>query len=294
VLKCFSKINNEVLGINARNLDLIYKFNPRKYFKTVDDKLLTKKLLNAKSVPTPSTLAVFQNHFQLKDVEKQIEGTKGFAIKPSRGSGGRGILIVFRDRSGKLITDRTNPKPINIQELKAHISHILCGLYSLEKVSDTAFLEQLLEPEETLGELSHGGIPDIRIIVYNGQPIMAMTRIPTRHSQGKANLHQGAFAFGIDVQTGQTTHALLGNRNITKHPDTGKPLPSIKIPAWKEILDLSQRAAECVDLGYLGVDLIIDKHQGPLVIELNARPGLNIQLANRTGLVKKIAWSEKS
>ncbi|HSN51358.1 MAG TPA: sugar-transfer associated ATP-grasp domain-containing protein, partial [Woeseiaceae bacterium] len=42
-------------------------------------------------------------------------------------------------------------------------------------------------------------------------------------------------------------------------------------------------------LGYLGVDMVIDADRGPLMLEMNARPGLNIQIANRTGLSTRIS-----
>jgi alpha-L-glutamate ligase-like protein len=297
MLKFLSKIvhlSDDVLGINTRNLDFIYRLNPRKYFPTVDDKLLAKGILNANGVPTPPTLAVFHNPSELNDIEQRIIGVGGFVIKPAQGFGGRGIVIVRRDCAGRFITEgETGEIIFDIEELKTHISYILSGLYSLERLTDRAFLEQLLEPEGILAKLSCGGVPDIRVMVCEGQPVMAMTRIPTRRSCGRSNLHQGAFAFGIDMETGQTTYAVWGNRNIAKHPDTGEPLPSVKIPMWKDILEISLRAAECVELGYLGVDIIIDKHLGPVVIELNARPGLNIQLANKRGLVKKLYGGEK-
>ena len=41
---------------------------------------------------------------------------------------------------------------------------------------------------------------------------------------------------------------------------------------------------EMTGLGYLGVDVVIDREQGPLILELNARPGLAIQIANQSGL----------
>jgi glutathione synthase/RimK-type ligase-like ATP-grasp enzyme len=43
-------------------------------------------------------------------------------------------------------------------------------------------------------------------------------------------------------------------------------------------------AADAFGLGFVGVDVVHDEHRGPLVLELNARPGLAIQLANRRGL----------
>jgi hypothetical protein len=39
-----------------------------------------------------------------------------------------------------------------------------------------------------------------------------------------------------------------------------------------------------VGLRYIGVDIVIDAEQGPIILEANARPGLSIQLANRRGL----------
>jgi len=41
-------------------------------------------------------------------------------------------------------------------------------------------------------------------------------------------------------------------------------------------------------LGYLGVDIILHPEKGPMVLELNAQPGLQIQLANMTGLKKRL------
>jgi len=292
VLKFFSTVihcSDDVLGINARNVDFVYRLNPRKYFPRVDDKLLTKEILGASSVPTPPTLTVFRSHSDLSNLEHRIAAPDGFAVKPAQGFGGLGIMIVRRDSSGKLVAlDKAGWASVDIECLKIHISYILSGLYSLEKLSDRAFLEQLLEPEETLGKLSYGGIPDIRVIVYQGQPVMAMARFPTRLSHGRANLHQGAFALGIDIRSGQTTYAVWRNRNIASHPETGEPLASVKIPEWKYILEMSVKAAKCVQLGYLGADIVIDRRLGPLVMELNARPGLTIQLANKKGLVKKL------
>ena len=297
MFKLFSRVmhlGDDVLGINARNLDFIYRLNRRKYFPTVDDKLIAKEILNAAGVPIPPTLTIFRSHWELKDIEVRIGALDGFAAKPAQGFGGRGILLARRDCAGRLTTiGQTGWTPFGIEDLKTHISYILSGLYSLEKLSDRAFLEQLLEPEDILAGLCYGGVPDIRVIMCQGRPAMAMTRVPTQRSRGRSNLHQGAFAFGIDMETGQTTHAVLGSQNITKHPDTGRPLPRVEIPAWKDVLEISARAARCVELGYVGVDIVIDKRRGPVVIELNARPGLTIQLANREGLAKKLYEAEK-
>jgi len=46
-------------------------------------------------------------------------------------------------------------------------------------------------------------------------------------------------------------------------------------------------------LGYLGVDIVLDKAYGPMLLELNARPGLAIQVANQAGLRQRLAIARK-
>jgi alpha-L-glutamate ligase-like protein len=103
-------------------------------------------------------------------------------------------------------------------------------------------------------------------------------------SDGKANLHRGAIGVGIHIKEGTTSTAVHRSAVITHHPDTGHPLCDIQVPYWKEMLLMSARAFDMTGLGYLGVDMVIDRQRGPLLLELNARPGLQIQIANQTGL----------
>jgi len=128
------------------------------------------------------------------------------------------------------------------------------------------------------------GVPDLRIIVFLGVPVMAMVRLPTRRSGGRANLHQGAIGAGIDISSGRTMTAVLGSGIVGAHPDTAEPVSGIAIPHWDRVLDVSARCWELTGLGYQGVDMVLDRKLGPMLLELNARPGLAIQLANRTGL----------
>jgi alpha-L-glutamate ligase-like protein len=288
-------MNEEVLGINARNLEFIYRLNPRKDFPRVDDKLLTKQILTENGIPTPLTLAVYHSHSELAQLEQHIAGLNGFAVKPATGSGGRGILIVRRNHADELVMmGKSETAALDMEDLKAHVSNILSGIYSMDRPSDKAFFEELLEPESVLGSISSCGLPDVRLIVKRGIPVMAMVRIPTQRSRCRANLHQGAMGLGVDLKTGRTTYAVLGNRNVIQHPDTGKPLATLEIPSWREILGISVGAADCVSLGYIGADIVIDRSRGPVVLELNARPGLNIQLANRKGLARKLNGGETS
>ena len=141
--------------------------------------------------------------------------------------------------------------------------------------------------DPVFAEVSYEGVPDIRIITLLGYPAMAMVRLPTRLSGGKANLHQGAIGVGINIANGITLGGVFHNDAIDYHPDTMKPITDLQVPHWDKILEIAASCYELTGLGYLGVDIVLDKEHGPLMLELNARPGLNIQIANREGGVTR-------
>src|SRR5262249_31702442 len=126
--------------------------------------------------------------------------------------------------------------------------------------------------------ISYKGIPDVRVVLYKNEPAMAMLRLPTKASGGRANLHQGGIGTGVDLLTGVTNHAVLHNRFVEIHPDTDVPVVGMHVPHWPEVLSMSRKVAEAVGLGYVGVDIVIDAVHGPMLLEANARPGLAIQI----------------
>src|SRR5262249_46190583 len=99
----------------------------------------------------------------------------------------------------------------------------------------------------------------------------------------------GGIGTGVDLATGLTHHAVLRNRACERHPDTGLPVVGRRVPYWREVLDMSRRAAEAVGLGYVGIDIVVDAGEGPMLLEANARPGLAIQIANGIGLAPRLA-----
>lgn len=127
------------------------------------------------------------------------------------------------------------------------------------------------------------------MVVYRGYPLMAMMRLSTHASDGKANLHQGAIGVGLDLASGRATQAVQYDRPVHHHPDTGRRLNELQIPDWTRLLELAAGCYEMSGLGYLGTDMVLDRHRGPLLLELNARPGLAIQMANRCGLAPRVA-----
>lgn len=271
-----------VLGINSRNINITLEYNARSLYPRLDDKLLTKEICSANSIPVPETYAVIENYGDIFKFSRMIEKRKDFVIKPARGSGGRGILVITKQNGVRFET--AGGKLLSFDEMFHHLSTILSGLYSLGGHLDKAIVEQRIVPHPIFTQLSFGGTPDIRIVVYRNSRIMAMLRLPTRFSKGRANIHQGALGVGIDLASGRTRGGVCRCRTATVHPDTGESVEGVSIPHWEGMLEMASKLGKAVGMGYIGVDILLDAMQGPMVVEANARPGLAIQIANGTGL----------
>lgn len=275
-----------ILGVNHRNARFTAMYNPRHLYPLVDDKRRTKDLAIAAGIAVPELYGVVQTETQVRHVHEIVADYKDFCVKPAHGSGGRGILIVtgryhqrYRKANGVLLTGA---------ELSHYLSNILSGLYSLGGRPDAALIESRVRFDPVFDRISYLGVPDVRVLLFRGVPVMAMLRLPTRMSDGKANLHQGAVGAGIELNTGRTLSGVWSNRVVTDHPDTGAPIRGLEIPGWDTLLELATRCYDLVGLGYIGVDIVLDRDKGPLVLELNARPGLGIQLANEAGLLARL------
>ncbi|MCA6063239.1 alpha-L-glutamate ligase-like protein [Thalassolituus marinus] len=275
-----------ILGMNRRNIRYISRYNPRHLYPLVDNKLKTKLLAQKAGITTPGLIATINSQHDVKRLGEIIADVSGFAIKPAKGSGGKGILVMRRDESGVLV--KTSGSTVSMASIERHVSNILAGLYSLGGTPDTVIIEELIEFDPALSDFSFDGVPDIRVIVCRGYPVMAMMRLSTRSSDGKANLHQGAVGVGIDIATGRALKAVQGGEPVTHHPDTGVELASLCIPDWQQLLVLAARCYDETGLGYLGTDMVIDHRYGPMLLELNARPGLSIQVANGFGLLPRL------
>jgi alpha-L-glutamate ligase-like protein len=276
-----------ILGMNCRNAALILDHNPRRLYPIVDDKLRMRNLCQRIGVPTPAIFGFIKSYGQLRRVADLLRLRDDFVIKPNRGSAGRGVLVIV-DRDGDQFL-RHNGERLGFEHLRQHLSDILSGMYSLGGRPDEALVQQRVHLHPAFEPISYKGIPDIRVIVYRNVPAMAMLRLPTKASNGRANLHQGGIGTGVDLKTGLTHHAVLRNRACEHHPDTNVPVVGMRVPHWREVLEMSRRAAEAVGLGYVGIDIVVDADEGPLLLEANARPGLAIQIANGRGLKPRLA-----
>lgn len=297
-----TEFSRKILGLNQRNLGFIRQLNPAKYKKYADDKLLTKKVLGKKKIKTPELYKIIRTKQQLEYIN-WASLPKSFVIKPNRGTHGSGIIVFYGKKKGKSEWIMPNMETMNADAIKQHVSDIIDGKYSIDGKQDVAFFEERVSNHATLKPYSYKGIPDIRVIVYNSFPIMAELRLPTRESKGTANLHAGGIGVGIDIGSGVTTTAihrkgfdLIGDRYDLIEETLDEPhllLRGLKIPHWEKVLELSVISQQISKLGLVGVDIVIDQEKGPMILELNARPGLAIQLANQEGLLERITQVQR-
>ncbi len=275
-----------ILGINARSAEFL-RLNKKRYRKRADDKLVTKRMLKRKGIPHPELLGKLSSIAEVEVFDwMSLRGS--FVIKPVQGLEGGGIILVKRKAkyAGEWIL--VGGGKIRVEDLKIHARDIIEGRFSRNNVPDQVMIEERVKLHPKFRKISKGGAPDVRVIVYNRVPIMAMLRVPTEESEGKANLHQGALGLGIDMATGITTYAVHKGKRIKYFPGTEKKINGITIPHWDKILRMASKTQIVSKLGYVAVDMLIDEERGPVVLELNDQPGLSIQVANRNGLRRRL------
>lgn len=278
------------MGMNQRNSGYVGRYNPRRLYPLVDNKLKTKIIAREANVTTPALLGVISMQAEVENVANFIENTSGFVIKPAKGSGGKGILVVTKIENGRYY--KPNGSEETLAEIKRHVTDILAGLFSLGGSADVAVVEGLIQFDSAFDGFSFEGVPDVRVIVFKGFPVMAMMRLSTAASDGKANLHQGAVGVGIDIGTGRAINAVQFDMPIERHPDTDKELKLLNVPKWERLIYLASSCYEMSGMGYLGTDMVLDRDLGPMLLELNARPGLAIQIANGTGILPRLKLIE--
>ncbi|QTE23264.1 sugar-transfer associated ATP-grasp domain-containing protein [Polaribacter cellanae] len=280
------KIQNPlgVIGINKRNLELIYPNNKKRDYSLADDKVKTKEILHKNNIACAETYAVIKKISEIKQKWESCKRYKALVIKPSNGFGGEGIKVLKKSIDGKWIS---GGNPISEIKIFQHITSIVSGVFSMTS-NDSCLIEECIIPHPFFAEIYGDGVPDFRIITYKGTPVMSMLRMPTSKSNGKANLHQDGVGIGINMLTGKLTQVFDGKRYSDHHPDKPAKVSGKPIPYWDKILQLSIDTAMVFPLHYLGIDIVIDKIKGPQIMEINVRPGLAIQSVNKCGMTKAI------
>lgn len=279
----FLKKTSGILGMNARNLSYIYKYNSQAHKRFADDKIFTKQFLESRGIGVAKMFHVISDYKQLTSSFFETLPLS-FVLKPNKGFAGGGILVIVDKKGDSWIT--ASGKKIDEESLYRHCISILDGKYSISGTTDKVIFEDRLDPHSSFRMLTNSGLPDVRVIVFKKVPVMAMLRVPTPESDGKANMELGAIAMGIDLGSGKTTGAALRSTYIKRLPN-GEKATGFQIPFWDEILLSVAKIQQFTNIGFLGVDLVITK-SGVKVLELNARPGLKIQVANKSPLKARL------
>ena len=278
---------SDILGMNARQL-FYSSQNSNKASSFAKSKHATKILLETNAIPTAQVYGVLLSFEDVQEFDWQQLETN-FVIKPTNGNAGKGIVAFRKQHKDREHWTTTTGKVWSLEDIMLHCYDILEGQYSTYGSQHHVIVEERIPIHPALRKFAVKGTPDIRIIVFNSVPIMSFLRLPTEESEGRANLHQGAIAAGVDIATGITTHAITGKGERIYHlPNTKRKLNGIKIPFWNRILTTAIRTAQASGLYFSAIDLFVDENKGPMVVEINANPGLSIQLANRAGLRKRL------
>ena len=265
---------DELMGMNARNRQ-IARANTLEAIRLVTDKVATKRVLAESGVPVAGTLDVIEDRRRVRSLA-EAELPDEWVVKPNRGRGGGGILIALgRAGTGPNGWRRPSGAPLRSGEVRDHLRLLLDGEFS-GGLRDVALVEPVLRAHPDLATLSYRGLPDVRVICAYDTPLLAMLRLPTRRSDGRANLHHGAVGAGLDLATGRIVAARAGRHEVRRHPDTGRLLLGGRVPFWGEVLRTAARCGPATGLRYVGADVVVTD-AGPLILEVNARPGLRIQ-----------------
>lgn len=280
----------DVLGLNSRNHLYTSVYNTRKGKGIANSKLLTKRTLRVAHVRVPETYKIIHSMEELERFDF-LKLPADFVVKPNNGLGGEGIVVIEKraEYAGEWVDSQG--RQWSVADIRLHVGDILAGRYSMDDLPDTAYIEERVRVHPVFEKYSYHGTPDIRVIVFNRIPIMSYVRLPTEESGGRANLFQGAAATGIDIATGITTYGVHHAKPIEFFPGTRRKLANIVIPQWEEILETAIRASEAIGLGYMASDIVLQpegENTTPMILEVNAQPGLKIQIANRSGLRERL------
>jgi alpha-L-glutamate ligase-like protein len=280
----------EFLTLDARN-KLITASQTQQALKNFT-KLEIKERLFTAGIPVPLTYMTITGMDEIPhSMEFLLRNFRGgFVIKPNDGHSGRGITVINKVVGHRFIT--ASGEAWDFERLALHLDRVISGRFSRGR-SDIIIVEERVSQHQRLRNLASSGLVDFRLIVSHGYPVMAMARVPTKRSRGKGNLHRGAMGMGISLHDGVLTYGVLNEKPTTKHPDTGMKITGVKIPYWHDLLMTGARAQYFSNITYAGVDMVVDASGTVKVLEVNRRPGLAIQLANRCGMRSRLDYIQE-
>lgn len=279
-----------ILWQNARNLNYIKWYNDSIAKKLADSKLKTKEFLSEKWISVAETLMVIEKHGDIRE-DSLSHLDLPFVVKPNSWYGWKGIIVFDKkDIDWNYISNWW--KIYSKKMLKSHFSDIIDWFFSLSWYRDSIIIEKKILLDHQIELLWKFWLPDIRVLVFNKVPVMAMLRVPTLQSWWKANLHAWACWVWIDIWTGKLTYITKSSKIIKSIPDIWD-IRWIKIPKWEEILTLAVKVQFITNIWYVWCDIVLDDKKWPILLEMNIRPWLEVQVANMSPLkdrLDRVSW----
>ena len=261
-----------VLGMNQRNAGLISRWNPRKLYPLVDDKLTTKQLAEKAGISVPPLYGVVRAYHELHHLFARLADYQDFVVKPAHGSGGNGILVIS-GRSGQQFI-KASGQEISYEDLEYHVSNAISGMYSLGGQPDQAMIEYRVAFDPLFEHVAYRGVPDIRTLVYRGVPVMAMVRLPTQASDGRRTCTRGQWVSVSTWPPGKTMRRCSAATHASRASRHRPPLAGLAIPGWQELLVHGRALLRAHRAGLPRRRRGARRAHGPMMLELNARPGL--------------------
>src|SRR5256712_734074 len=184
----------DILTMVVRNRDFVAKYNPTGVMARAG-KDAVRKLLQPYGIPVAQTYLTINRQGEMDSFRDWMSIHNTFAIKPDRGYGGGGILLL--QKGGWDGGYYKNIGVLDVPPLECPFRPPLDGEDHLD--GGAWRLGGLVAQDSSLRKIAPVGLADFRIISFLGYPVMAMMRIPTSSSGGKANLHSGAVAAGVQI-----------------------------------------------------------------------------------------------
>ena len=196
---------------------------------------------------------------------KTFDGVEKIFYKPSVLHGGRGAkLYELNEKNIRQVYDEIVSLQEGVVEKYIEQHHKMRELYS-DTVNTIRFATIYSE---------HGPIAS------DGRKMDICYVVQKMGGKGTVvdNLHQGGYAAMVDVDSGKiSTDAIDMHGNIHQiHPDSGTTIKGFEIPYFEEAKKMVYEMLEKYKMyGYLGWDICIEE-DGPSVVEINGRPGVNL------------------
>jgi hypothetical protein len=201
----------------------------------------------------------------LEEVKKFIKNHEYFMSKPYDGLGGQEVK-------------KNHNK--DIKDIEAYYN---------ECKENRIFLEEVVKQCKELNKMCDTSCNTIRIMTFNnnGKPEILWAGLRVGNGVNAIdNFHAGGMASEIDLETGKLMRPALDKalKSFEKHPKSGVKFEGFQVPYWEEIKKMVKEAAlESDKILVVGWDVAV-QDDGPLIIEGNRRPGMDIvQVASRRG-----------